>query len=338
MRKKTLLGRIGGAELTALAVMLGMLLLPSLVTDAASVSVLTQFMIALMGALSVYIMLRMDLMFFAVPAFMAVGGYAAAILSVRYEITDLFILTITAFGLPFLLAIPLGMLVLRMRGVYFVLVTFVIAEIMPLILFETPSLTGGSNGISGLPAVTIFGEYFIETNNAVLMLATGLALVAVLLTVAVTRYFKSQFDSIRENEILAQSMGLAVARYKIIGFCFAAGIAGMAGFALVEMLMTAHPTSFSAMSSVNYVAYAIVGGQSSILGALLGAGILVWASNLFSLQGEISQGLFGLLLMVAVVFAKGGVIGILRRNAAWLCRLTGHGKSPTAAGKSGEYA
>src|SRR5690606_14060727 len=115
-----------------------------------------------------------------------------------------------------------------------------------------------------------------------------------------------QFDSIRENEILAQSVGLSAARYKIIGFCFAAGVAGMGGFALAEMLMTAHPSSFAAMSSVNYVAYVIVGGQGVILGPLLGAGVLVWASDLFSLQGEISQGLFGVLLMLSVVFAKTG--------------------------------
>ncbi len=315
MKIHKLIHRIGPAESAALAAMALALVLPALLSDAAAVSVLTHFMIAAMGALSVYIMLRMDLMFFAVPAFMAVGGYAAAILSARHDVTDLFALTATAFGLPFLLAIPLGLLVLRMKGVYFVLVTFVLAEIMPLVLFETPGFTGGSNGIAGLPAVTLAGgKYAIESNNAVLWLATGLALLAVVLTVALTRYFKPQFDSIREDEVLAQSVGLAVARYKIIGFCFAAGIAGLAGFALVEMLMTAHPTSFSAMSSVNYVAYAIVGGQSAILGPLLGAGVLVWAANLFSLQGEISQGLFGIVLMLAVVFAKGGLIGLIRQQ------------------------
>ncbi|OZI75106.1 branched-chain amino acid ABC transporter permease [Bordetella genomosp. 12] len=328
MSKNRLIDRIGKPEGVALLVMAAALVLPAVLSDAAAVSVLTHFMIASMGALSVYIMLRMDLMFFAVPAFMAVGGYAAAILSARHDVTDLFALTATAFGLPFLLAIPLGLLVLRMRGVYFVLVTFVLAEIMPLVLFETPGFTGGSNGISGLPAVTVFGgAHAVESNNAVLLLATGLALLATLLTVAITCYFRPQFDSIREDEVLAQSVGLPVARYKIIGFCFAAGIAGLAGFALVEMLMTAHPTSFSAMSSVNYVAYAIVGGQSSILGPLLGAGFLVWAADLFSLQGEISQGLFGVVLMLAVIFAKGGLVGLIQLyGSRWFGRK--------AAGKS----
>lgn len=330
MNEVSLVERVGRAEIVAMTLILAALALPFYVTDAATVSVLTQFMIAFMGALSVYIMLRMDLMFFAVPAFMAVGGYAAAILGVRHDVTDLFVVGAISFGLPFLLAIPIGLLVLRMKGVYFVLVTFVIAEIMPLVLFETPGFTGGSNGISGLPAVTVFGRYAIEDNNTVLLMVTGLAAFATLATIAVTRYFRAQFNSIRENEILAQSLGLVVSRYKIIGFCFSAGIAGLAGFSLVEMLITAHPTSFSAMSSVNYVAYAIVGGQGFILGPMLGAGLLVWAANLFSMQGEISQGLFGVLLMIAVIFAKGGIVGLFSRLAS---RIANKRATPVVDGK-----
>lgn len=313
--KPSLLKRIGGAELTAILVMLAMLALPLWINGAALVSMLTMFMIAMMGALSVYIMLRMDLMFFAVPAFMAIGGYTAAILSAHYDITNVFALTAAAFFLPFLVAAPIGLLILRMKGVYFVLVTFVLAEIMPLILFETPSLTGGSNGISGLPAVTIGENFYIETNGAVLSLATCLALLAILVTVCVTRRLRNQFDAIRENEVLAQSLGMKPWIYKVVGFCVASGIAGLGGFALVEMLMTAHPSSFSAMSSVNYVAYAIVGGYTSILGPMLGAALLVWATNIFSLHGELSPGMFGILLMFAVIFARNGLVGVVA--SAW---------------------
>ncbi|TDR93301.1 branched-chain amino acid ABC transporter permease [Enterovirga rhinocerotis] len=310
--KTSLLSRIGAAELIALAVMVSALALPFFVSNAATVSLLTQIMIGVMGALSVYIMLRMDLMIFAVPAFMAIGGYTAAILSVRHDVTDVFLLVAASFGIPFLVAIPLGFLVLRMRGVYFVLVTFVLAEIMPLLLFETPRLTGGSNGIAGLPAVVAFGRP-IEDSTSILFMCTALALLATAITVALTRVFRPQFESIRENELLGQSLGLLAWKYKIYGFCVSAGIAGLAGFALVEMLMTAHPSSFSALSSVNYVAYTIVGGQASILGPLVGAALLVWASNLFSLQGEVSQGLFGILLIVAVIFAKGGIVGVVEK-------------------------
>jgi ABC-type branched-subunit amino acid transport system permease subunit len=65
----------------------------------------------------------------------------------------------------------------------------------------------------------------------------------------------------------------------------------MGGFALVNMLLTAHPSSFSSFSGVNYIAYAIVGGRGSLLGAVVGSGLLVWISNLFSSQGQYSAGL-----------------------------------------------
>ncbi len=311
MKDQSMIDRIGANELASLLLVAASLLVPLFVTSAAVISLFTQIMIALMGALSVYIMLRMDLMSFAVPAFMAVGGYCAAILSVRYNVTDVMVLAALSFIVPMLVALPIGALVLRLRGVYFVLVTFVIAEIMPLLLFETPSLTGGSNGISGLPAAVFLGAP-IEDNNKILLMTIVLAVIALLITIALTRHYRHQFDAIKENEVLAQSLGLVVWRYKVIGFCAAAGLAGLGGFCLVEMLITAHPSSFQAISSVNYVAYAVVGGQGALLGAVVGSTLLVWASNLFSFQGEYSQGLFGILLMMAVLFAKGGLVGALQ--------------------------
>ena len=82
-------------------------------------------------------MLRMNLLSFATPAFMAIGGYTVAIAG-QYDITNAFLMTAAAFVLPALVAIPLGALVLRLRGTYFVLVTFVLSQIMQLLLFETP--------------------------------------------------------------------------------------------------------------------------------------------------------------------------------------------------------
>lgn len=308
--KTSLIDRIGRNEIIALLVVVASLAVPLTTTNAAIVSLFTQIMIALMGALSVYVMLRMDLMTFAVPAFMAIGGYTAAIVGVRYNVTGLPLLALLSLVVPMVLALPIGLLVLRLRGVYYVLVTFVIAEIMPLLLFETPALTGGSNGISGLPSVALFGVP-IEDNNSILTMTIGLTLLALVITIVVTRYYRHQFSAIKENEVLAQSLGLVVWRYKVIGFCVSAGVAGLAGFCLVEMLITAHPSSFQAISSVNYVAYAVVGGQSMLLGAVVGSGLLVWASNLFSFQGEYSQALFGILLMISVLFAKNGIVGLV---------------------------
>ena len=209
-----------------------------------------------------------------------------------------------------MVAIPLGALVLRLRGTYFVLVTFVLSQIMQLLIFESPGLTGGSNGISGVSPVTLFGTE-MGSNRLVLQYACGLAMLATLITGVLTRWFRQHFAAIEENEILAESLGLVVWRYKALGFVIAAGVAGLAGYSLVNMLLTAHPSSFDSSTAVDFIAYTIIGGRASILGPILGTGALVYATNLFGTHGQYAQGLYGVLILVVVLAARGGIVGTL---------------------------
>lgn len=308
----------GGAEIAAVLVLAATFVIPMLTNSILIYSVLNQILIGVTAALSVWIMLRMNLLTFATPAFMALGGYTVAIAG-RYEITDAFLMTAASFLVPALVAVPLGILVLRLRGTYFVLVTFVLSQIMQLVLFQTPTLTGGSNGIAGIPPVTLF-NLELASNRAVLLFACFLALLATLITAGVARYFRQHFAAIEENEILAESLGLVVWRYKALGFVIAAGIAGLAGYSLVTMLLTAHPSSFDSIISVNFIAYTIVGGRTSILGPIVGSTLLVWATDLFGTQGQYAQGLFGVLILIVMLVARGGIVGtvaaLLRRRQA----------------------
>lgn len=310
--------RVGAfAEIASIVAIGAVFVIPFVTQNPAIYSLANQVLIAVTAAFSVYIMLRMNLMSFAVPTFMAIGGYATAVLGLRFGVTDVLLLGLASFLVPALLALPLGALVLRLTGVYFVLVTFVLTEITQLVLFETPNLTGGSNGLIGMPVVTFLGSD-LGDNRAVLLVTTGLALAGALITAAVTRILRQHFAAIEENELLAQSLGLVVWHYKAFGFVVAAGVSGLAGFALVNMLLTAHPTSFSPLSSVNYIAYAIIGGKSSMLGAVVGGSLLVWAGEQFAMSGEYSQLMFGFLIVVVVLAAREGVVGAIARL---LCRI-----------------
>jgi branched-chain amino acid transport system permease protein len=300
---------LGWAEVIAVLLLAMGFVVPHLTRSVLVYSILNQIFVGVVAAESVWIMLRMNLLSFASPAFMAIGGYTVAIAG-QYDITNAFLMTAAAFMLPALVAIPLGALVLRLRGTYFVLVTFVLSQIMQLLLFETPGLTGGSNGIAGVPPVTLLGTE-MATNGQVLQFACGLAIVATLVTGALTRYFRQHFAAIEENEILAESLGLVVWRYKALGFVVAAGIAGLAGYSLVNMLLTAHPTSFDSGTAVDFIAYTIIGGRVSILGPLLGTTALVYATNLFGTHGQYAQGLYGVLILVVVLAARGGIVGTI---------------------------
>ena len=315
-RQAWLTRKAGGAEIAAVLLSIATFAIPLSTDSILTLSILNQTLIGLVAAYGVWIMLRMNLLSFATPAFMAIGGYTVAIAG-RYDITNAFLMTAGAFILPALAAIPLGALVLRLRGTYFVLVTFVLSQIMQLVLFETPNLTGGSNGIAGVPPVTLLGTD-LESNHQVLMFACGLTVLATLVTAVVTRYFRRHFASIEENEILAESLGLVVWRYKAVGFVVSAGISGLAGYMLVNMLLTAHPSSFDSITSVNFIAYTIVGGRISILGPIVGTALLVYATNLFGTHGQYAQGLYGVLILVVTLAARGGIVGtigtLLRRR------------------------
>ncbi len=312
-----LIRRLGGAEIAAVAIFIVVFIIPLSTKSVLVYSVLNQVLVGVVATFSVWIMLRMNLLSFATPAFMAIGGYTVAIAG-RYDITNAFLLTASAFTMPALVAVPLGALVLRLRGTYFVLVTFVLSQIMQLLLFETPALTGGSNGIAGIPAGTLLGIE-LATNQQVLLFACGLALLATLITAALTRYFRQHFAAIEENEILAESLGLVVWRYKALGFVVSAGVAGLAGYSLVNMLLTAHPSSFNSITAVDFIAYTIVGGRASILGPIVGSSLLIYATNLFGTHGQYAQGLYGVLILLVILVARGGIVGtigtVLRRRA-----------------------
>ena len=295
----------------SVALLLPLLLVP-LVSQSPLLNSLTyQSAIGISAAMGVYVMLRMGLLSFTVPAFMAIGGYAAAMLA-KAGHTEILLLMAIAFVAPAIAALPLGALVLRLKGIYFIFVTFIFNEILQLVLFETPSLTGGSDGIAGVPSATLFGIN-LGTPVSQVLVTVAVCLVAALLALAVTQRFRPEFTSIEENETLAESLGVAVWKYRTIGYVASAGVSGMAGFALVNMLATAHPSSFASWSVNSYIAYVFVGGRNTMLGVVVGSLLLVVMTNIFSGYAQFSSGLFGILLLVVMMGAPGGIVGSLVR-------------------------
>ncbi len=294
-------------DLWGIALLVPLLFVPWLTKNPLINSLTSQSAIGVSAAVAVYVMLRMGLLTFTVPAFMAVGGYAAAILA-KSGVTDLLALMAIAFVVPALMAIPLGALVLRLKGIYFIFITFIVNEILQLILFETPTLTGGSNGISAVPPATLFGAD-LSTPSLQVVVTVAICLIGTLVALAVTQRFRAEFTSIDENETLAESLGVAVWKYRTIGFVASAGVSGLAGLALVNMLSTAHPSSFASWSVNSYIAYAFVGGRGTLLGIVIGSVLLIVMSNVFSSYAHLSAGMFGLLLLVVMMAAPSGLVG-----------------------------
>jgi branched-chain amino acid transport system permease protein len=133
-------------------------------------------------------------------------------------------------------------------------------------------------------------------------------------------------------------MGVPLWKYRTLGFVASAGVSGLAGFALVNQLSTAHPSSFASFSAINYIAYVFIGGRRTMLGTLVGTVLLVVMSNAFSSQAQYSQGLFGLLLIFVIMVAPSGLVGIGQRLVAAVRRPSAVADSALKAAARKELA
>lgn len=308
-----------GSELIAAAALVAVGFIVPAVTDSPFLfSFIPLMIVGIVAALHVYLLLRVDLLSFASVAFMAIGGYTMALLT-EAGITNAIILALAAFLVPAIVAVPIAVIALRLVGPYFVLLSFVLAEVVYLIIINWTSVLGGSNGISGIPAVTM-GSTEFGVGAELLTFSAVVGVLAVGACGFVTVRWKRQLEAIHGDEELSQSLGARSWTYKAICFVVAAGVAGLAGLLLVNLLGNAHPESFHPFASVDHVAYAVVGGTGSILGPLLAGVGLRWFVNEVATQAELAQLFYGILLIGVVMFARGGIVGLVERIWSFLRR------------------
>ncbi len=249
--------------------------------------------------------------------FIGIGAYASALLTARlplsfWEAMPLSILVTAVFG--FLIGYPS----LRLRGVYFALTTLAFGEILSLVFENWISVTGGPMGITKIPPPTplrLPGGVHLAFDDK-----SGfyyLCLISLLVAMYVNRQLlRSRLGramlAVRENEDLAQSVGVPIARTKMIAFVLATMFLGLTGSLYAHYFRFISPVSFSAGETFRHVTMLIVGGKGTLLGPLVGAAI-------FTALPEVLRGIedyqwiaYGVILMLCVVFLPKGIAGWLR--------------------------
>jgi branched-chain amino acid transport system permease protein len=261
-------------------------------------------------AMSVDLLLGfVGLLSFGHAAFWGIGGYAAALLA-------------RAFLLPFpvaalagtlaaaLLAVPVGFLSIRRRGIYFAMVTLAFAQLVFYVVNEWRSLTGGENGVQGVPR--LLPGFSVGRSLDFYYAALPLVLLGFFVAYRVVRSpFGHVLAAIRDNEARAQSLGYATWRYKLLGFVLSAALAGLAGslfalghgFASLELL---HWTT-----SGEAVLMTILGGIGTLWGGLVGAAVVLLVRDTLSTASEASGVVTGAIFLVIVLAFRRGVLGTL---------------------------
>ncbi|MGB5423810.1 MAG: branched-chain amino acid ABC transporter permease [Desulfobacterales bacterium] len=250
-------------------------------------------------------------------AFFGIGAYTSALISINLNV-------------PFFVALPLAVLfagimgyligipALRLSGHYFAIATLGFQGIVILMIINLVDLTRGPMGLGGIPPV---GPYHIFGLTISFLqklpyyyLALAVLLIVLLITRNLLRYkFGQAFIATREDPLLAASIGIKTGRFRLLAFSLSAAMAGAAGSLYAHYALFISPDSFHLSESIYIATMVIIGGRATILGPLIGAIVLTAVPEALRFAGGLQFVLYGLMLMVVVIFMPKGLVGLLDR-------------------------
>jgi len=249
-------------------------------------------------------------------AFFGIGGYASAIMVMRMGMS-FWVALPAAAALTGLLGILLGYPGLRMTGHYFVIVTLAFGETIRLIFNNEVELTGGPDGLVNIPSPepVSLQNLTIDFTSKVAYYYLTLATVSLILFV-IYMMIRSRIGrilvSIREDERLAQCLGVDPMKYKIFAFTVSGIFAGIAGSLYAHYIRAISPDAFSFLTMMNILVMAVVGGLGTILGPIIGSIVMTIVSEYLRVFSELRWVVYGLALIMIVMVMPEGIVGRLR--------------------------
>ncbi|CAG9251967.1 Branched-chain amino acid ABC transporter permease [Paraburkholderia unamae] len=258
-------------------------------------------------------------------AFFGIGAYTSGILSTVAGCSP-WLGTLAAVGAGIFAALLIGLPTLRLRGHAFAMATLGFNAIVTTVLTGWVSLTGGPNGLIGVPAYTLV-SFPLDTPTRfypIAWFASGLAMLA-LFNLARSRQGRS-LRALASSDIAAAGSGIPVFRYKLAAFALACALAALAGALYVHQNNFASPDTFSFSTSVLLLVMVWVGGAGRRFGPVFGALVYTLLPELLHRFDNVETLVVGIAMIVVVGFAPGGIAQSLSRSAS---RLRGNRKAPS---------
>ena len=296
----------------------------SLLIDA---SLLQQMLIGALLGISVYLPLRCGQLSLATPGFYAIGGTLAALLSTRvgalggsepvYPLSSVLLEMLLAAALAGGLAVGIGRVVLRLRGVYLAIATIALVEILRVTTLNQESL-GGEVGIFGIP------QPFLDPEGYALFTLISLALVCWLCERLERQRLGRAMEAIRDDELAAACQGIDTDRTKLVAFVMSAVVAAITGVISAHFLNSWNARLGNFDASITTLAFVVFGGSRTWAGPVLGGLTLTALPELLRPIGDLRLIVFGLVILVGPLLLPQGLItperlrlirGLLRRGA-----------------------
>ena len=256
------------------------------------------------------------LMMFCQASFFGTGVYTTALTLIHFS-PNIFIAIFLGILASTILAVIFGFMATRRTGSYMVLLTLAFNELIYFIAYQWQSVTGGDDGLTGVPRpnLEIPGLLSIDLQPSLhyYYFAFFIFLISFIIIKRITiSPFGKVIQGIRENEIRAQSIGYNTRLFKLIVFAIGGMFMGLAGSLYAMFVTFAHIHNVAFDTSGNIVLMELIGGMGSLFGPIIGAFVIVVASDVASAYWERWPLIIGIICIVFVLFARGGIWGMLR--------------------------
>ena len=252
-------------------------------------------------------------------AFALIGAYVSAILVVKVGWS--FWISLPAAGLfAAAVAILIGLPILRLRGVYFAMITLVLTQVVTLTALALP-ITNGARGISNIPlpsGISVFGIPILPDFAA--MESTKLAfyytacIIMLLTYAALYRLVNSRLGhlcrSMQQNEELASSIGVNISYIRIVIFAISSFFGGLGGAMFGSIAQSVYPSSFQVADSVNFMLNCFLGGLGYVFGPMLGTLVLYFGWDLLFEFGKYQMLIYSTILIIIIRFLPNGLLSI----------------------------
>ena len=247
-------------------------------------------------------------------ALFGVGAYTTALLTTKLGWAPVATL-VPSVLMTIVLAVSLGGAAVRLAGLYFVMATIGIQQIVWLVLMNWIELTNGPQGVRSIPAVGL-GEYSLETPQQFYFLALVAAGISYFLAKRVIGSRLGLFlRALSDDQLAASSVAVEVGRAKVTALALSAAWAGAGGFLYAHYVRFIHPDMFGLEPSVLFLVMSMFGGYRSIEGMIVATALLESATEYLRPFGEFRMIAYGMILLLGMMFFPMGILTLVRRRA-----------------------
>jgi branched-chain amino acid transport system permease protein len=254
---------------------------------------------------------------FGHAAYFGLGAYGSALVLIHFE-QPIPVALLAGAVLAGAVAAPVGWFCTRATGIYFAMLTLAFAQLLYTVAYKWRDLTGGSDGIAGVPKTALFwgGPSLAAPRPFYFLVATCVVLSLVACRALVRSPFGRALQAIRENERRFVALGRDPRPFKLVVFVIAALFAGLAGALFAPFRGFASPEVMFWVLSGQGLMMVIIGGIGTLVGPILGAMVFILIQEILSSYTEHWMIFTGAIFVLMVIFLPGGLVGTARRLVA----------------------